>query len=225
MKSVRDIVLNNSFFYRASLALFILIALFLTVFSRVDGFIILNSYHSAVLDQVFNSITFIGDGLFSIIVSIVILIFVKNHSKLAIIILVAYISSGIMAQLFKAIIYAPRPSLYFKLHHYNYYLDTFASSTAGTNSFPSGHSASVYALVTVFSIYFKRNYLSLLMIIVGILAGYSRIYLAHHFLIDVLAGMILGILFGSLSLIWLDNLESVKINAFLSKYSPFKNTK
>jgi undecaprenyl-diphosphatase len=195
------------------------------LFSRVDGFILLNSFHTPTLNQVFNSITFIGDGLFSIIVSFFILIFAKKHSKLALIVMVAYLSSGIVAQIFKAIIYAPRPSLYFKLHEYKYYIDTFATSRAGANSFPSGHSASVFALVTVFSVYCKRKYISFCLIVIGILAGYSRIYLAHHFLIDVLAGMILGLLFGTLSLIWLDKLDSTMINAFLSKYNPVNRNK
>jgi undecaprenyl-diphosphatase len=225
MKSVVDIVHNNSFFYRLSLVLFVIITLFLFLFSRVDGFILLNSFHTPTLNQVFNSITFIGDGLFSIIVSFFILIFAKKHSKLALIVMVAYLSSGIVAQIFKAIIYAPRPSLYFKLHEYKYYIDTFATSRAGANSFPSGHSASVFALVTVFSVYCKRKYISFCLILIGILAGYSRIYLAHHFLIDVLAGMILGLLFGTLSLIWLDKLDSTMINAFLSKYNPVNRNK
>lgn len=225
MKSVVDIVHNNSFFYRLSLVLFVIIMLFLILFSRVDGFILLNSFHTPTLNQVFNSITFIGDGLFSIIVSFFILIFAKKHTKLALIVMVAYLSSGIVAQIFKAIIYAPRPSLYFKLHEYKYYIDTFATSRAGANSFPSGHSASVFALVTVFSVYCKRKYISFCLIVIGILAGYSRIYLAHHFLIDVLAGMILGLLFGTLSLIWLDKLDSTMINAFLSKYNPLQRNK
>jgi undecaprenyl-diphosphatase len=152
-----------------------------------------------------------------------IVVFAKKHSKLALIVMVAYLSSGIVAQIFKAIIYAPRPSLYFKLHEYKYYIDTFETSRAGANSFPSGHSASVYALVTVFAVYFKRKYISFCLITIGILAGYSRIYLAHHFLIDVLAGMILGLLFGTLSLIWLDKIDSLKINTFLSKCNPLKS--
>lgn len=225
MKSVVHILHNNSFFYRLSLVLFLLITLFLTSFSRVDGFILLNSFHTNTLKLVFNLFTFMGDGLFSIIVALFILIFAKNHSKLALIVLVAYLSSGIVAQVFKAIIYAPRPSLYFKLNHIDFYIDTFATSRAGANSFPSGHAASVYALVTVFAVYCKRKYISFCLIIIGILAGYSRIYLAHHFLIDVLAGMILGLLFGTLSLIWLDKVASVKINAFLSKYNPLKHNK
>jgi undecaprenyl-diphosphatase len=225
MKSVVDIIHTHPFFYRLSLLLFLMMTLFLTSFSKVDGFIFLNSIHNNTLNLVFNSFTFMGDGLFSIIVAFFILIFVKNHSKLALIVLVAYFSSGIVAQVFKAIIYAPRPSLYFKLHNVDFYIDTFASSRAGTNSFPSGHAASVYALVTVFAVYCKRKYISFCLIIIGILAGYSRIYLAHHFLIDVLAGMILGLLFGTLSFIWLDKVESAKINTFLSKYNPLKRNK
>jgi undecaprenyl-diphosphatase len=196
--------------------LFVIITSFLTFFSRVDGFIILNSFHTPALNLIFNSITFIGDGLFSILICLFILIFAKTHSKLALIVFVAYLSSGITAQILKAIIYAPRPSSYFKLHEYKYYIDAFATSRSGTNSFPSGHSASVFALATVFSVYFKKNYISL--VLISILVCYSRIYLAHHFLVDVLAGMILGLLFGTLSVIWLDKIESTKINAFFSKF-------
>lgn len=225
MKSVIDILHNNSFFYRLSLVLFLLITLFLMSFSRVDGFIFLNSFHTNTLNLVFNLFTFMGDGLFSIMVAFFILIFAKKHSKLALIVLVAYLSSGIVAQVLKAIIYAPRPSLYFKLHQIDFYIDTFATSRAGANSFPSGHAASVYALVTVFAVHCKRKYISFCLIIIGTLAGYSRIYLAHHFLIDVLAGMILGLLFGTLSFIWLHKVESLKINTFLAKYNPLKRNK
>ncbi len=204
MNSLVNLVKDNRFFFNVSLALVSVFGLFLCFVSRVEGFIMLNSFHTKFLYSFFNLTTFLGDGLFTIIVSFVLVIFFKRHTKLALILIVAYLSSGIFAQVFKALIHAPRPSLYFQLHKYNYYLDTFAKSRVGFNSFPSGHSSSVFAMVTVLSIYCKRKYLCYSFLIIGIVAGYSRIYLAHHFLIDVFVGAILGIVFGSLSFVWIN---------------------
>lgn len=217
MKSIIEIIYNNSFFYRLSLVLMVSMTLFLTFFSRIDGFILLNSFHTKTLNVFFNYVTFIGDGLFTIIVSFFIIFFLKKHTQLAFILIVAYLSSGIVAQLLKAIIYAPRPSLYFKLHDYKFYLDAFATSRAGANSFPSGHSSSIFTMVTVFSIYCKRKYICFILMLIGALAGYSRIYLAHHFLIDVLAGMIIGLVFGTLSLVWFQKVGYKTITNVISK--------
>jgi undecaprenyl-diphosphatase len=115
-------------------------------------------------------------------------------------------SSGIFAQIIKNIIAAPRPKVFFELHHYKYYLDTFASSRIGFNSFPSGHTASFFALATVLSNYCKKRYVCISLLLLSILVGYSRIYLAHHFLMDVFVGALIGVIFGSLSVIWFNKI-------------------
>ena len=223
MNSAVNLIHNNRLFYRICLVLLVIMALFLCLFSRVDGFIILNSFHTQTLNSFFNSVTFLGDGLFTIIVSFLIIIFFKRHTKLALLLILAYLSSGIFAQLFKAIIHAPRPSLYFQLHNYKYYLDTFATSRVGFNSFPSGHSSSAFAMATVFSVYCNRNYVCYGFVFVAVLAGYSRIYLAHHFLIDVFVGAFLGIFFGSLSFIWVDKNWVKLVRYFTVKFNLNKN--
>jgi len=224
MGSLVNIIKTNILFYRAILVLFFGTTLFLSLFSRVEGFIILNSFHTQFLNSFFNYITFLGDGLFTIVVSVVIVIFFKKHSKLALLLVVAYLSSGIFAQLFKSMFHAPRPSLYFQLHHYKYYLDTFKNSRAGFNSFPSGHSSSAFAMVTIIALYYRRKYVSYGALFLGILAGYSRVYLAHHFLVDVLAGAFLGLLFGSLTYIWLDKKWDTIVNYYLIKFKSNKNS-
>ena len=205
MNSLVNLVRENRIFFTISFLLVFIFGIYLSFVSRVDGFKMMNSFHNPFLYNFFNSATFIGDGLFTICISFLLVLFLKKHTKLALLLLVAYLSSGIFAQIFKTIIHAPRPSLYFKLNNYNYYLDTFANSRAGFNSFPSGHSSSAFALITVLSIYCKRKQLCFIFLVIGLVAGYSRIYLAHHFLIDVFVGAIIGILFGSLSVIWVNH--------------------
>ena len=65
-------------------------------------------------------------------------------------------------------------------------------------SFPSGHAASVMAFSIPFFIFSKRRKEKTGLIFLVILVGYNRIYMGHHYPLDVLAGYILG---GTLSLI------------------------
>lgn len=206
MNSFLKVITQNSFFYSLNLVLIATISFLLCSFSQAEGFIWLNQFHTAILNFIFESITFLGDGWFIIVSSVFILLFIKKHRKLAFIILLSYISSGIFAQIIKNIIAAPRPKVFFELHHYKYYLDTFASSRIGFNSFPSGHTASFFALATVLSNYCKKRYVCISLLLLSILVGYSRIYLAHHFLMDVFVGALIGVIFGSLSVIWFNKI-------------------
>ena len=228
MNSILKVITQNSFFYGLNLVLIAASISLLCSFSQADGFMWLNQFHNVILNLTFERITFLGDGWFIIVSSVFILVFVKKHRKLAFIILLSYISSGIFAQIIKNIIIAPRPKVYFELHHYRYYLDTFASSRIGFNSFPSGHTASFFALATVLSNYCKRRYVCISLLILSILVGYSRIYLAHHFLMDVFVGAVIGVVFGSLSVIWFNKIienpiVKKKIDSFKHSSPSFSN--
>lgn len=217
MISLVNLIKENRFFFSINLILIAVVGLYICIVSRVEGFIMMNSFHTQFLNYIFNLITFIGDGLFTIILSILFFVFFKKYRKLSLVLLIAYLSSGIFAQVFKNLIHAPRPSLYFAMHNYTYYIDTFANSRSGFTSFPSGHSSSAFALITVLSIYCKRKYMSIFFITTGVLAGYSRVYLAHHFLIDVFAGAIIGILFAGLSVVWINEKWDTIVNFFAQK--------
>lgn len=216
MNTLLSIIYKNSLFYKISLLLIVAIAIFLCVFSRTEGFVFLNSFHTENLRIFFQNITFFGDGMFTFLVSLVILVFFKKHRKLALLLILAYLVSGLFSQILKTIISSPRPSEYFAAHKYKLYLDTFVNSRVGFRSFPSGHSASAFAMATIFSIYFTRKYITIFSLLFGLLVGYSRIYLAHHFLIDVLAGCFIGILFASLSIVWYDTI-SLKITKIIKQ--------
>lgn len=218
MNTVFNIVYKNSLFYKNGLLLMGIIGFFLCCFSKSEGFVFLNSFHTKTLTVFFQNITFLGDGVFTLFVSVIILLFFKKHRKLAFLLVLAYLVSGVFAQIFKSLISSPRPSVYFEMHHYKYYLDTFINSRIGFRSFPSGHSASAFAMATIFSIYVNRKYVCIFSLVFGVLVGYSRIYLAHHFLIDVFGGVFIGIVSGSLSVIWYDAVR-IKIIKIVKKNS------
>ncbi len=195
-------IAQNRFFYTLNLILLCVVAFFLITVSKANGFMWLNQYHTAILTDLLEKSTFLGDGWFNILLPIFIFSFAKKHRSLALFILLAYASSGIFCQILKNIITAPRPVVYFEIHNIQFQLDTFATCRVGFASFPSGHTASIFALATTLAIYFKNNYVTLAVFIMSMVVGYSRIYLAHHFLIDTCFGAIFGLVFATFSPIW-----------------------
>ena len=202
MKRALKVLKRNKLFF----LLFTMIAavmLCLTLFlSKATCFMALNPVHTPTLALIFNMFTFLGDGTFVIALAILIIVTSKRHRRLAYLIIISYLLSGIVAQLLKTFIPAPRPAVFFHEHHLNYYLDTFAHSRIGWRSFPSGHSASAFALAAVLSLYTRRKTVCVLSIAIALCIAYSRIYLGHHFLTDVLGGSATGVLCAVLSFLW-----------------------
>ncbi len=64
-------------------------------------------------------------------------------------------------------------------------------------SFPSGHAANNMAVATVLILFFPRG--GWLYLPIALLIGYSRIYTGSHWPLDVLAGLLLGVIGGMLS--------------------------
>ncbi|MBN2565943.1 MAG: phosphatase PAP2 family protein, partial [Candidatus Eisenbacteria bacterium] len=70
---------------------------------------------------------------------------------------------------------------------------------SSAKSFPSAHASNSFAMATVASWGYRR--LAVLFYIVAALVAYSRIYVGLHYPLDSLAGALLGVLVGRLS-IW-----------------------
>lgn len=165
--------------------------------SRTDSFELINTFHFHWLNVFLIIFTNVGDGLFVMAVAVLMIILKKRKEALTL--LAAYITSGLFAQLLKAIFSEPRPSLYFKLtaHHYNHFVE--GVTLYSQNSFPSGHTVSAFAMATLFALFYKNNFIDLLFLFLALLVGYSRMYLGQHFLPDVVGGAITGTVFGMFS--------------------------
>lgn len=210
IKTLKDTINNNRYFYITNLLLLISCSLFLLNITREDGFILLNTIHTTALTMFFERATFLGDGAPIIMCILAILIFSKKHKKLAFFLLISYMASGIFCQILKSLILSPRPKYYFNIIHSKYYVDTFSNCRIGFSSFPSGHVATAFGTATVLTNYFTKKYLWFFAFLYAVLIGYSRIYLAHHFLIDVFAGMLIGILCGTFAPLWYEKIAKLK---------------
>lgn len=199
-----QIRLRPLYFITSFLLLAFLLILCLS-FSRLDCFQLMNSYHNRPMDLFFINYTIAGDGLIS--VAVVLILAILKKRKEALTLLAAYISSGLFTQLLKNVFSQPRPMLYFKQLTIQYHHFVSDVTLHNNNSFPSGHTTSAFAMATVIALLFNNKGISLLALFLAVLVGYSRIYLAQHFLSDVLVGAFIGILFGMLSyyFIWQQN--------------------
>ncbi|MCK4921460.1 MAG: phosphatase PAP2 family protein, partial [Bacteroidales bacterium] len=61
------------------------------------------------------------------------------------------------------------------------------------HSFPSGHTATAFALFFGLSLFVKNQWYKSSLLLFATLIGYSRIYLGQHFPADVIAGSVIGI--------------------------------
>jgi membrane-associated phospholipid phosphatase len=155
---------------------------------KVNSFLAINRYHAALADPFLTFFTWVGDGLFSILVAVVFFFFPRFRS-LSIYILISFLLSGLLVQVLKHLFTEARPREIISATDYHHFLD---DSSKGFDSFPSGHTTSIFSLATLLCLYFPDRLRTFLFFLVAVLVGYSRIYLGNHFLTDVMAGACLG---------------------------------
>ena len=171
---------------------FICIVLFVLFFN--DKFYIhtyLNQFHTVFFDYLFSVITFFGDGLFSVFCF---LFFFFLNKRVGIIILLAFLLSSLITQGLKNFVFdeCMRPYYYIENGKLNVPI-VEGVKLHSRHSFPSGHTTSVFALFTLFSLFIEKRRYSVILFLSCLLISFSRIYLSQHFLGDILAGSLVGI--------------------------------
>ena len=113
--------------------------------------------------------------------------------------------TGIIALLFvwalKYFFAHPRPKIYFEyilqLPDKISTIPNVVLQDSWINSFPSGHSTSAFAFFTFLAFYSSANVLKFVYLLIAFIVAFTRLYLFQHFLQDIIAGMILGIIVAS----------------------------
>lgn len=168
------------------------------VLGKNDSFQMINGTHDPIADQFFKYITYAGDGAMWVVV----LVFSFFYRKKYIVAVVAGILiSTLLSQFLKRIIFPE------DLRPITFLSETFpvhiveGVSMKRMFSFPSGHATAAFTMALIMAHMINSRSGSVLFPILAMLAGYSRVYLAQHFLTDVLFGMCIGILSAILSLL------------------------
>jgi membrane-associated phospholipid phosphatase len=181
---------RNLFSY--GIILFFLSGLFIFyLMSKDEIFWMLNGQHSIVGDYIFKYGTYLGDGWSMIVLGLIFIAMGKR--KIGVLLILAFLLSGLFVQLLKKTKPESRPGRYFtelqqgaKVHRVDGHLHM------GNNSFPSGHTTTAFAMFSLLAFDNKRLYWQFAFFALALFVGYSRIYLGHHFFKDVWIGALLG---------------------------------
>jgi membrane-associated phospholipid phosphatase len=182
--------LRNFFSYGMGLFFVIGLVLFYKV-TKEDLFWTLNGQHSIAGDYFFKYATYIGDGLAMILVALIFIVMRKR--KTGVVMILAFLLSGLIAQVVKRTMPEPRPGGYFtEIHQYYSIHHVDGDQPKKHKSFPSGHTTTAFAMFSLIAFDSRRWYLQILFFLGALMVGYSRIYLGHHFFKDVFFGALLG---------------------------------
>ena len=180
------------------LSLFALVTLSLiwSAGQRLDArvFMLFNMrVYPAWLDRCMWLATQLGNMLAAFIAALV--LFVLNYRPLAIEIIFATLALWLLVEIIKAITDRDRP-----------FLTLDRTRVIGWrekgDSFPSGHTTQIFFLMTLFIYHFQLGVLaSAALYSVAALVGFTRIYVGAHYPRDVIAGVVLGSVWGILAML------------------------
>ncbi|HEY9195422.1 MAG TPA: phosphatase PAP2 family protein [Mucilaginibacter sp.] len=171
------------------------------LYTREQIFFAVNGLNSPWADYIEPFMTDLGDGITAVTLSLILLLF--SYRKF-LLLASSYAVSGLVTQIIKFSIAAPRPSVYFK-DQWGHVHTVKGIEILSANSFPSGHTTSAFSAAVVLAYLSTKKGWGIPALLMAILIGYSRMYLTEHFFEDVLAGSVVGVI---ITIIWLAWLES-----------------
>lgn len=181
---------------------------------------LIQNFKSPLMDKIMTTITALGNmGIFWILL-ILIFLTSKEYKKLGKLMLICLLINSIVVNLIiKPAVGRVRP---FEI------VDGIKLLILKPQdpSFPSGHSAISFCMLTVILFFSKSKPLKIISSVLSILIAFSRLYLYVHFPSDVICGIIIGVFTAILTLKFYFSKTGIKIRANLEKLNfDFKDLK
>jgi len=207
--SVRQLNNVGALWYLRAFSTFMIVGLIAaSAVKKGDVVLLANNWHQPNIDQFFKFLTYLGDGIIFVFATI---IFLFVRYSLAIHVASIGVLHGVIINSLKKGVFnhLPRPKAYFGEDVFLHFVE--GVKVHNHNSFPSGHTASIFALTFFLAIAINRKSWSVPLMGLAILVAFSRVYLVQHFFVDIVYGSIVGIASAVLSVWMLEklwNLES-----------------
>jgi membrane-associated phospholipid phosphatase len=182
----QDRIFSETLFY------YLLISITLFIINQFipkgDDVLMINGLHTEFMDHLFVTLTHLGNGLLFLPL-ILYACFISYRLALSGIFI--WVGHGLICLISKRVLFPgfKRPAAVIDnsllhlvdglpvYHHY---------------SFPSGHTATIFCIAIFATLVFKNRLLSIFLMVLALSVGISRVYLAQHFLEDVVAGALIG---------------------------------
>lgn len=177
------------------------LAVFLLMYGKKESFIIINGNYNPEMDLFFQYVTVLGDGI--IYIPLVVYSLIWNR-KYLLAILAAIIICTILTHLLKRVIF-PHEMRPVSLEIENIIIHKVENVPVHRmHSFPSGHTSTAFTMALLLAAIMENKFWAVLLPVIAFLVGYSRVYLAQHFVTDVCAGISIGIVSAYFSLLIYD---------------------
>lgn len=156
-----------------------------------DFELLVNRSNTPALDHFFKHVTYLGDGMILAVVGIA-LLFIRYYYT--VILLLISSLHGLFIFIIKTYFFhgVPRPKVFLQGVTDLHFVEGVTVHTM--NSFPSGHTATIFSLTLFLALIINRRSWSFILLMLALIVGFSRIYLMQHFFIDVYYGSIVGII-------------------------------
>lgn len=201
INEIKKIITDYKSFFYLYLLLLVVVGVLLLVFTKEETFMFVNRHFAVWADPLFKGITALGDGLFFALVTLTLALY---RYRLALLGLIIFLGSSLLAQLLKHTFFSSfkRPYGVFGPDAGLHIVDGVSLHTS--NSFPSGHTTTAFALALFIVMAFNIKKNGWLLVLVAALVGYSRVYLVQHFPVDAYFGSMLGVISSLLLFVWLN---------------------
>lgn len=150
------------------------------------GFHSVNSLAEWLPDDLWQMTTFLGDTTMCLCLM---LFFARRNPSLLVIILIAAVYGTFLCHGMKAYFAMPRPPAVLNQDDYVQIGQAFRR-----NSFPSGHSLSIFILVSSLFYFAKQTTTRITLLTFGCWVALSRVMVGAHWPIDVLVGSAIGVM-------------------------------
>jgi membrane-associated phospholipid phosphatase len=188
---MKQIVVDNRYFFGAVALLAALEGILWMQMGKAEVTLWVNAHGHVLLDKLFMTANSIGTACFS--VAAVLVLWIRKGWRTGLRASVCVVSVLLITQFAKHSLFpgTPRPMLWFEAGALR---PVAGIELLTTESFPSGHTSAAFALATFFALYWPHKPWHWLLALLAFSVGCARVYLLQHFITDVYAGMLLGVI-------------------------------
>ncbi len=159
------------------------------VIGKVPVFLFFNLNLGGFADVFFEYITYLGDGLIWIPIA---LFFIWKQRQYLVLLISTISISTLLAQGIKNYVFTAEPRPTTLITDRSLIHTVSGVELHGFYSFPSGHTTTATCLFLLACLFIPKKWILPIGFIYALVVGYSRVYLAQHFPLDVGGGFIIG---------------------------------
>lgn len=188
---ISNLLFSMRYYLLPILLCWLLSAILLMGMGYHGSFLYLNSHYYPPLDYPMLFLTHLGDDV--IVAAIFALILVSKKPETVMLMVISLLIAGLFSTIAKQLIFPhwDRPPKVFEGKNI---IHTVGAYRLYLHSFPSGHSTSIAAACTVVASISQRSRLVMfLLALLTLTICYTRVYTGVHFLGDIMAGSLLGV--------------------------------